>query len=187
MKVRGRETEANRDCPGAEAGTAVSILLTPRESKWRSGAWNLVCGPQASVLQPALPLCAWGLTLGGRGQRGPAYPVPSREGCRPGNLTTPSHRVPLPRGACRLKLSLLAFPTVPLRKEASDPWAVVTGSVFLRPPSPRAALIPGSFLVRHLVDPVLIFGAGNVIPGNDKSQRTPRSSATFLLGLRGSM
>lgn len=74
LKVRGREPEAYRDCPGAEAGTAVSILLTPLESKWQSGAWNLVCGSQASVLQPALPLCAWGLTPGRQRTKGACLP-----------------------------------------------------------------------------------------------------------------
>lgn len=69
-----------------------------------------------------------------------------------------------------------AFPRAPLRKEASDPWAVVRvpgpGSLFLRPLFPRAAPIPRrSFLVRHLVDPVLIFGARNIIPGHDKPQK----------------
>lgn len=86
---------------------------------------------------------------------------------------------PFPGGACRLTLWLLALPTVPLRKEASDPWAVVrvpgTGSVFLRPPSPRAALIPGSFLVRHLVDPVLILVQEMLLQGMTSPREPPDS------------
>lgn len=60
LKVRGRETDAYQDRSGAKAGTAVSILLIPPESKRQSGAWNLVCRFQV----PVLHLCAWGLISG---------------------------------------------------------------------------------------------------------------------------
>lgn len=187
--------DAYQDCSGAKAGTAVSILLILPESKGQSGAWNLVCGFQV----PVLHLCAWGLTsgfyisLGVRGQRGPACPVPSLDLCSLDNLNPPSLGVPPSQeeGIDSRSTHCWLFPEFlsarkplvlgPCLGYLAQVLSSSSGHHF-----PRAAPVPRrSFLIRHLMDPVLIFGAGNVIPGNDKPQKTPSSSASLLLGLCG--
>lgn len=183
--MRGRETDVCQDhsvpaAPGAKAGTVVSILLTPPEKKWLSGAPTRLCGLQVPVLR----LRSWRLSsgllsqLGSQGrQRGPALTPPWTQ-------TVPQ---PSAGGVCLLRPRVQtreAFPRAPLSKEASEPCAVArvpgTGSVFLRSPFPRAAPVPGSFPVRHLSDALLTFGSGSITPGNDKSPRQPPGPLPLL-------